>query len=163
VAVSHPFSFSLSPAGFPTSGGYCYAGPLAFPQQQHSNQHSLPYNSNFLYSNSVQQHKQKQEQHLPFMGAQSDTTPCDSVTDQDGAVSGTKVVVAVSVTAAQESILLPLPSSVLMAAIQQQEELPELELEHGVFEVSPEKLGMLKKPPCFKCYLTLYPRPIGPI
>ncbi len=87
------------------------------------------------------------------MGARSDTTPCDGVTDQDGAVSGTKVVVAVSVTAAPESILLPLPSSVLMAAIQQQEKLPELELEHDVFEVSPEKLGMLKKPPCFNCYM----------
>jgi hypothetical protein len=146
VAVSHPFSFYCSPAGFPTSGGYCYAGPLAFPQQQHSNQHYFPYNSNFLYSNSVQQQKQKQEQHLPFMGARSDTIPSDGVTDQDGAVSGMKVVAASTTTAASESILLPPPSLVLMAALQQQEELPELELEHDIFEVSPEKLGMLKNP-----------------
>ncbi len=73
----------------------------------------------------------------------------------DGAISGAKAVAAASEgislppgrgagrghrrTSQQAVLATPLPAA-LMAAIQQQEELPELELELGVFEVSPEKL-----------------------
>jgi len=143
----------------PYNGNFLYSHhPVQQHKQQQQEQQQLQ-NLSFLppYGNQMFPAQMFSNSSPFIMGARSDTTPtsdCVTTPQLDGAISGAKAVAAASEgislppgrgagrghrRTSQAVLATPLPAA-LMAAIQQQEELPELELELGVFEVSPEKL-----------------------